>query len=221
MRFRDGGTVSVALIARPHDFDERCQKPHVQELRKSLRDVFINPLLVRAKVDGGYEVICGRDRLAASHLAGLLGIPVRIVDGATPEDLRRLELAENVFRRNLATDERVRQLREWLTGRADEIVVERKAPDASANAWAQRFERERVVREADPAWQARAAAMEASEAPSPVASQPGEAPELPLTATVDDAAQELRTSVQSSPAAGSITTGAKCHTTTLLSYPHR
>jgi hypothetical protein len=122
-------------------------------------------------------------------LARVEHVPVRLVEEFTDVERFRLEIAENLFRRPV--NDRGALLEAYLNGREAEIVVEREAPDASARAWAERFERERVAREADPEWQARAAAMAASTAQEPS----GPMVEATATQPVDDALSS-RTNVQ-------------------------
>jgi len=74
---------------------------------------------------GKWVLVAGRDRLAACHVAGLLAVPVRVVDDATPADLRRLELAENIFRRPV--HDRAKQLAEYFNGRVAEVLAEKQA----------------------------------------------------------------------------------------------
>ena len=124
MKFGDFRVVPLATITRPADFDARRASPHVAELAKSIAALGgqpLHPLLVAPGQGGRWDVIAGRDRLTACDLASLTHVPIRIVGGATPLELRRLELAENIFRRTLDPAERQRQLAEYVRERAAEI----------------------------------------------------------------------------------------------------
>jgi hypothetical protein len=150
MKFRAGFSVSIGAIEPPPDFEARLKAPHVAELAKSIKALGgepLAPLLVDGvqKV-GKWVLVAGRDRLAACQLAGLNAIPVRVVDGATPADLRRLEIAENVFRR--VDPDRAKALAEYFGERVAEVLAEREpgcdddepaparfAPPAASSAW--------------------------------------------------------------------------------------
>jgi len=60
----------------------------------------IQPVIVRKKPDGGYELIAGERRFRASSLAGLKKIPA-IVKEAAPAEALELALIENIQREEL------------------------------------------------------------------------------------------------------------------------
>lgn len=78
------------------------------ELAESIREQgIVQPLLVRARPGGGYELIAGERRWRAAQLAGLAEAPVWVRDA---DDRRTLELAliENLQRENLNAIEEAR-----------------------------------------------------------------------------------------------------------------
>lgn len=92
----------VDRISRNHDqprahFDE----DQLAELAASIRlHGVLQPILVRATPDGGYELIAGERRLRAARTAGVTHIPAVIRDSADG-DLLQLALIENVQRADL------------------------------------------------------------------------------------------------------------------------
>ena len=78
-------------------FDEEA----LEELTFSISEIgLLQPVVVRSRVAGGYELVAGERRLRASKMAGLTQIPalVRTTDDA---DLLRDALLENLHRSNL------------------------------------------------------------------------------------------------------------------------
>lgn len=77
------------------------------------RDGVMQPIVVRAAEDGGYELVAGERRLRASRLAGLKTIPaiVRAVDDRTSAELA---LIENLQRADLNPVDRARAFRALL-----------------------------------------------------------------------------------------------------------
>jgi ParB family transcriptional regulator, chromosome partitioning protein len=72
------------------------------ELAASIREHgVLQPLLVRPRAGGGFELIAGERRLRASKLAGLDAVPVRVQDRDDRETLE-LALIENLQRDDLA-----------------------------------------------------------------------------------------------------------------------
>jgi ParB family chromosome partitioning protein len=71
------------------------------ELAASIKSMgVIQPVIVRARKEGGYELIAGERRYRASLLAGLTKIPAIVKDVATVEALE-LALIENIQREDL------------------------------------------------------------------------------------------------------------------------
>lgn len=76
-------------------------KESLDELADSIRENgVIQPLIVRKLEGGQYELIAGERRLRASKLAGLLEVPVVILESA-PEQNLELALIENIQRQDL------------------------------------------------------------------------------------------------------------------------
>jgi ParB family chromosome partitioning protein len=73
----------------------------------------LQPIVVRATADGGYEVIAGERRLRAARMAGLTQIPAVIRD-STSEELLELALVENLQRSDLNPIEEAGAYRELI-----------------------------------------------------------------------------------------------------------
>ena len=73
----------------------------------------LQPIVVRAVADGGYEVIAGERRLRAARMAGLTQIPAVIRDSSS-EELLELALVENVQRADLNPIEEAGAYRELI-----------------------------------------------------------------------------------------------------------
>ena len=73
----------------------------LNELGATIRAVgIIQPLIVRARAAGGYELIAGERRWRAAQRVGLMVVPVVVKDVA-PADVFELALIENVQRQDL------------------------------------------------------------------------------------------------------------------------
>jgi ParB family chromosome partitioning protein len=73
----------------------------LEELAQSIRERgILQPLLVRAREGGGYDLIAGERRLRAARLAGLARVPVRILS-ATDREAAEMALIENLQREDL------------------------------------------------------------------------------------------------------------------------
>lgn len=79
------------------EFDEEA----LNELIHSVKEFgVLQPIVVRSRAEGGYELIMGERRLRASKAAGLTAIPA-ILRETADEDLLRDALLENLHRSNL------------------------------------------------------------------------------------------------------------------------
>jgi len=79
------------------NFDSR----HIRELAGSIRrDGLWNPIIVRERSDGKYDLIAGECRLRAVKRIGLINIRARILR-INDEEAKLLALKTNVMRRNL------------------------------------------------------------------------------------------------------------------------
>ncbi len=74
---------------------------HLEELAQSIKEHgVLQPIVVRRKGDGVYELIAGERRLRAATLAGLSAIPA-LVRNSNDEKSLALALVENIQRQNL------------------------------------------------------------------------------------------------------------------------
>jgi ParB family transcriptional regulator, chromosome partitioning protein len=74
----------------------------LEELTQSIQEHgVIQPLIVQAQKNGGYQLIAGERRLRASQRAGLKKVPVIIRDTAGDDSLLELALIENIQRKDL------------------------------------------------------------------------------------------------------------------------
>lgn len=99
----------LALVeVNPNDITPNPQQPRkvfdeqdLAELVHSVREFgVLQPIVVRPKKGGGYELIMGERRLRAAVTAGLPTIPA-VVKNTADEDLLRDALLENLHRSNL------------------------------------------------------------------------------------------------------------------------
>ena len=94
------GAIRVAGNVR-HVFAEEP----LAELAESVRQHgIIQPLVVRAAEDGGYELIAGERRLRAAQRADLTDVPVRVLH-ITAQEAATLQLIENLHRQDLTAIE--------------------------------------------------------------------------------------------------------------------
>jgi ParB family chromosome partitioning protein len=92
----------------------RMDEAALQELAQSIRSRgIVQPVLARATVDGGYEIIAGERRWRAAQLAGLQTVPV-VVREVPDEAAMAISLIENIQRENLNPIEEAMGLRRLL-----------------------------------------------------------------------------------------------------------
>ena len=122
----------------PHQPRARFDDTELAELADSIRaHGVLQPIVVRARVDGSYELVAGERRLRASRLAERETIPAIVRD---TEDENQLELAlvENVQRADLNAIEEALAYRELIDrfGLSHEAVARRvgKSRVAVSNA---------------------------------------------------------------------------------------
>ena len=100
----DSGFVKVSLDdITPNTYQPRktFSAESLHELSESIKHQgILQPVLVREKPQGGFELIAGERRWRASKLAGLDSIPA-IVKSAFDEEVSVLALVENIQRDNL------------------------------------------------------------------------------------------------------------------------
>jgi ParB family transcriptional regulator, chromosome partitioning protein len=104
-----------AIAPNPFQPRKDFSPQELEDLANSIREKgVVQPIIVRPRPNGVYEVVVGERRLRASKLAGLAQIPVIIRD---VEDLESLELAliENIQRQDLNPVEEARAYQQLLT----------------------------------------------------------------------------------------------------------
>lgn len=104
-------------LIKPNPFQPRKEfEPlELEELAASIREKGVmQPIMVRPRPDGSYELIAGERRLRACKLAGLAQIPVVIRDVDDTESLE-LALIENIQREDLNPVEEARAYQQLLS----------------------------------------------------------------------------------------------------------
>ena len=107
--------IAIDRITRnPHQPRNRFDEAETAELAASIAlHGVIQPIVVRAAADGGYELIAGERRLRAARIAGLSHIPAVVRESAGGE-LLELALVENVQRQDLNAIEEASAYRELI-----------------------------------------------------------------------------------------------------------
>jgi ParB family transcriptional regulator, chromosome partitioning protein len=99
-----GGARNIQIAdIEPNPFQPRTRFDHdaIAELAASIRATgVLQPVLVRRKQDGSYQLVAGERRLRAAGVAGLVEIPA-IVRDVDDRQMMELALIENVQRENL------------------------------------------------------------------------------------------------------------------------
>ena len=89
------------IVPGAHQPRKAFEKAHLEELAQSIREHgVLQPLLVRRRSDGKYELIAGERRWRASQLAGLLDLPA-IVKNFEDRQSAEVALIENIQREDL------------------------------------------------------------------------------------------------------------------------
>ncbi len=102
------------IVRNPHQPRNRFDEAETAELAASIAlHGVIQPIVVRAAADGGYELIAGERRLRAARIAGLSHIPA-VVRESAGGDLLELALVENVQRQDLNAIEEASAYRELI-----------------------------------------------------------------------------------------------------------
>ena len=84
----------------PSPFNRRREWGNINELAASIKtDGILEPILVRARIGGSYELIAGERRLKAAQLCELASVPAIILE-ATDEEAMRISAVENLQREN-------------------------------------------------------------------------------------------------------------------------
>lgn len=99
------GDIHPSALNPRKDFDREA----LDELADSIREHgILEPLVVRKRDAGGYEIICGERRWRAAKLAGLEAVPVRLLRDVDDRKLVELALVENLARRDIDPIEEAR-----------------------------------------------------------------------------------------------------------------
>jgi ParB family chromosome partitioning protein len=114
------GTASIVqlpihlVIPNPNQPRKVFGHDSLRELADSIRQYgVLQPVTVRRKQDGTYELVAGERRLRAAALAGNLKIPAIILD-MSDDDSAIVALMENIQRENLSFMEEAFAYRELL-----------------------------------------------------------------------------------------------------------
>lgn len=126
------------VAPNPHQPRARFDDAELGELADSIRaHGVLQPIVVRARVDGNYELVAGERRLRASRLAERATIPAIVRDTSDGDQLE-LALIENVQRADLNAIEEALAYRELIDrfGLSHEAVARRvgKSRVAISNA---------------------------------------------------------------------------------------
>lgn len=87
----------------------------IEEMASSIKKYgVLQPLLVRAKEDGTYELIAGQRRMEGSKKAGLSQVPV-IVKQATDAEMLEMAIIENVHREDMSPIDKANSFKQLMT----------------------------------------------------------------------------------------------------------
>ena len=100
-----------ALLSMPF-VSRQSEDPELAELVESIKTYgVLEPIVVRPKSGGAFEVVAGARRLRAAKEAGLIDIPV-VIKTLTDDEALIIQLIENVQRKDLSEEEKTRTLQE-------------------------------------------------------------------------------------------------------------
>lgn len=98
----------TSLHANPRQPRTRFEESALAELTESVRaNGILQPILVRPRPSGGYEIVAGERRYRAAIAAGLRQVPV-VVRQLSDEDTLALALIENLIRQDIGPLEAAR-----------------------------------------------------------------------------------------------------------------
>jgi ParB/RepB/Spo0J family partition protein len=101
-----------ALLSMPFQCRTNPDDPEMADLTESIKALgVLQPVLVRPKPNGLYEVVYGQRRVKAAEKAGLVEVPVSI-RFLSDEEAFTLQLTENLQRKDLSEEEKARALGE-------------------------------------------------------------------------------------------------------------
>lgn len=99
--------ISVNPWQPRQEFDDE----RIQELADSIRQHgIVQPIVVRPKVGGGYQIVAGERRFRAARKAGLREVPI-VLREVDDDQMLAVALVENVQRQDLGPIERARAFR--------------------------------------------------------------------------------------------------------------
>lgn len=128
----------ASLHANPNQPRTHFDEGALTELATSIQaNGILQPILVRPRIAGGYEIVAGERRYRAALKAGLIRVPV-IVRELTDEETLALALIENLIREDIGPMETARAFRRLMDdfGWTQEEMGQRvgKSRPAIANA---------------------------------------------------------------------------------------
>jgi ParB/RepB/Spo0J family partition protein len=101
-----------ALLSMPFQCRTNPDDPEMAELTESIKALgVLQPILVRPKPNGLYEIVYGQRRARAAEKAGLVEVPVTI-RFLSDDEAFTLQLTENLQRKDLSEEEKTRALGE-------------------------------------------------------------------------------------------------------------
>ncbi|HUT54720.1 MAG TPA: ParB/RepB/Spo0J family partition protein [bacterium] len=139
-----GGLIQIELgRISPSPFQPRQRFPEaaIKELSESIKaQGILQPLVVRPRAKGGYELIAGERRLKAAKVAGLETVPALVRD-VDDKSALELSLVENLQREDLGPLEEAQAYRRLLTefGYTQEELSRRVGKDRATVANALRL----------------------------------------------------------------------------------
>jgi len=102
------------ILPSPFQPRRRFDRDSLAELAESIRQVgVLQPLLVRPRPEGGYELVAGERRLRAAEMAGLTEVPV-VVRNLDDREAALIALVENLQREDLDFFEEAAAYQEML-----------------------------------------------------------------------------------------------------------
>lgn len=102
----------TALVSMPFQLRHDQDDPDLKDLAKSLETYgILEPIVVRQKQSGLYEVTMGERRVKAAKKAGLVEVPA-MIRGLSDEEAAVCQLIENIHRKDLSDQEKSRALAE-------------------------------------------------------------------------------------------------------------
>lgn len=109
-----GETTIASIEPNPHQPRRIFEATSLEELAASIGELgLLQPLLVRTKGEGRFELIAGERRFRAAQMAGLQSVPVLVVETDDRGSLERA-LVENIHREDLNPLEEASAYRQLL-----------------------------------------------------------------------------------------------------------